>query len=111
MKKLFAIACLTLILVSCEKDDKKTPCPKVSTDTLPAKVLETYNQKYNGATSTTWFDVNSKSYTAVFEFNGKHTKSNFTKDGDFVSEEIGDQNNNDNQEGDDSECDCGTEDQ
>lgn len=115
MKKSIALACLVMIMASCEKmkeinpfekkDKHENVCPTVSPETMPSGVTTAFNQKYKGATGVTWFDKDGVSYCAVFSINGKETKALFNRDGSFNSEEVEQDNQGDHQNKD-SGCEC-----
>lgn len=117
MKKPILMGGLVIAITSCEKmkeinpfekkDKHEKVCPTVSSETLPSSVVTTFNQKYAGATTITWFDKDGSSYCVVFTLNGKETKALFSKDGVFQSEEIEQDNHGDHQDNE-SGCECET---
>ena len=117
MKKTIKIASLILLTTSCEKvsefhpfdkkDKKETVCPTIDRSVLPSCVLSNFEQKYNGASSITWFDKDGNSYCAVFQLNGKEMKASFSKEGILISEDIEDNEEaRDENEEDEMGCDC-----
>lgn len=115
MKKTMMMACLVMIIASCEKmddfeprgrkDKVETVCPVVSSESMPSSIIKSFNQKYTDAKEVTWFDKDRIAYCAVFTFNGKQTKALFNHEGNFVSQEVETDNEAENDDND-AGCEC-----
>ena len=94
MKKLFFVAAvLTTIFISCEKEhegdkEKENLCPVVTAGEVPQAVKDSFVARYPLDTFQTWFFKDSTSYCALFVTAGVEKLSRFTTSGNFVSEEL-----------------------
>ena len=89
MKKLITIICATVLLVSCNKEDRKeNVCPTMQRASIPSSALDHFDSTYVGASSVAWFNVDSKSICAVFDLNNNEYEVIYNNAGGFVSEEI-----------------------
>ncbi len=129
MKKLFGILTMATIFASCDfistinpfnnnSDESKIICPVVASDQLPSTVLTAFNEKYPGAEVLSWFNTDGTGYCAIINYNGSELKVVYDNNGNFISEEIDSEVDNDNIEqednnddgedddDDDSGCEC-----
>ena len=118
MKKIALIGLVALVFAACHKMERgheDTPCPVVSTESVPKNVKEAFTTKYPGAIVSTWFNKDNNGFTAMFTQNGNETYAQFNNDGAFINEDNYDNqqrehhgNKHDNE--DDEGCSCDTED-
>lgn len=120
MKTVVSLSLLLLTIASCsqleelnllggkkDKEEKDTPCPMVTNDSIPAPVTATFAQQYPNQTPALWC-VDSSNYVAVFLMDSLETKAFIANNGDFLKEEIelDYQGNHEDDDDDDTGCEC-----
>ena len=78
MKNLLLVLLLFAgILTSCGDADNKVP------ESIPANVLQQFNQAYPGATDVEW-EVEDDTFEVEFDFNGEEMEINYDREGNVV---------------------------
>lgn len=110
MKILFLLIAFTITFTSCEKNEEKKSCPVVTTDYLPKAVIAAFQQKYPTERVNKWFNKDNNGYCALVTINGEKELIEFDNIGNFVQEEIVNEQDGDHQDNnDDNECECETD--
>jgi tRNA U38,U39,U40 pseudouridine synthase TruA len=82
MKKLVLIIVITIIAVS------TSVAQKVSSDKVPASVMNAFKAKFPSATNVKWEMEKSKEYEAEFKLSGAEYSANFNQEGKWLETEI-----------------------
>lgn len=117
MKKVIPFIFGLLVVVSCNKEEtNEVQCPTISRSNIPANALSHFDENYKGASNAVWFNVDSREICAVFDLNNHEYEVVYSNSGDFKSQEIEDQNEQEGEheeaddDGQDEGCECDRED-
>jgi hypothetical protein len=87
---LFAAISASLILFSCEKEDRdkaENLCPVILASAVPQIVKDSFSVRYPTITVITWFDKDSIDFCAYFKtINNAEILAEFASNGSFIKE-------------------------
>lgn len=85
MKYLVTLFAVSLLLISCEKEENENTCAIIGLESIPKSVTDGFTAKYPGVTVENWFDKNG-AFVASFEKDRKDLFAKFGSDGNFITE-------------------------